>query len=171
LLKASLLISVYSARSERAFCEELTYRPAVPMVSRYAHAGAQLRPQQPSHMRVERHIPQQLLLPACDLVVAHGGFGTVVGALSHALPLVLVPMGADQFYKAECSVRLGVGQVVPLGEQPSDTIRLAVRAALENDEFRTRAQCVRDEMAVMPGPEHAVELLEQLASLKEPLLA
>ena len=131
---------------------------------------AQFGPQ-PSHVRVERYIPQQLLLPACDLVVAHGGFGTVVGALSHGLPFVLVPMGADQFYNAECCVRLGVGQVVPLGEQTSDTIRIAVRAALENDEFRVRAQCVRDEMAVMPGPERAVELLEQLASLKEPLLA
>jgi transposase len=43
LLKASLLISLYSVRSERAFCEELD-SPPVPLVSGYGLAGVQLRP-------------------------------------------------------------------------------------------------------------------------------
>ena len=44
LLKASLLISLYSVRSERAFCEELGVQPAVSLVSGHEPDGAQLRP-------------------------------------------------------------------------------------------------------------------------------
>ena len=44
LLKASLLISLYSVRSERAFCEELDLPPAVPLVPGYESDGAELRP-------------------------------------------------------------------------------------------------------------------------------
>ncbi len=43
LLKASLLIALYSVRSERAFCEELDYNLAVPLVPGHATDGAQLR--------------------------------------------------------------------------------------------------------------------------------
>ena len=52
LLKASLLIALYSVRSERAFCEDLDYNPsaklragsAVPLVPGHEPHGAQLRP-------------------------------------------------------------------------------------------------------------------------------
>ena len=51
LLKASLLIALYSVRSERAFCEELEYNPStplragspVPLVPGDEPHGAQLR--------------------------------------------------------------------------------------------------------------------------------
>ena len=35
LLKSSLLISLYSVRSERAFCEQLDLQPPLPLVSGY----------------------------------------------------------------------------------------------------------------------------------------
>jgi UDP:flavonoid glycosyltransferase YjiC (YdhE family) len=50
---------------------------------------------QPTHIRIERFIPQSTLLPNCDLVVSHGGSGSVVGALAHGLPAILIQMGAD----------------------------------------------------------------------------
>ena len=43
LLKASLLIALYSVRSERAFCEELDDNLAVSLVLGHATDGAQLR--------------------------------------------------------------------------------------------------------------------------------
>lgn len=53
--------------------------------------------------RVERFIPQAQLLPQCDLVVSHGGSGSVIGALAHGPPSVLLPMGVDQPQRpAEC---------------------------------------------------------------------
>jgi UDP:flavonoid glycosyltransferase YjiC (YdhE family) len=49
--------------------------------------GRDLGPQR-ANIRVERHLPQSLLLPHCELVVSHGGFGGVVGALAHGLPVM-----------------------------------------------------------------------------------
>ena len=67
---------------------------------------------QPDNVHIERYIPQSLLLPHCDLVVNHGGSGSVIGALAHGLPLVVLPMGADQLPNAQRCEQLGVGVVL-----------------------------------------------------------
>ena len=64
---------------------------------------------QPGHIHIERYIPQAALLPHCDLVINHGGSGSVIGALAHGLPLVVIPMGADQSLNATRCAQLGVG--------------------------------------------------------------
>ena len=67
---------------------------------------------QPGNVRIARYVPQTLLLPYCDLVVTHGGFNTVQAALSQGLPLVIVPLGADQPLNAAACAAMGVGRVV-----------------------------------------------------------
>ena len=56
---------------------------------------------QPANVHVERYIPIDALLPHCDLVVAHAGFGTVSAALAGGVPMVLIPIDADQPLNAE----------------------------------------------------------------------
>ncbi len=125
---------------------------------------------QPSNVHIERFIPQSLLLPYCDLVVHQGGFSTVTGALNAGLPMVVIPIGADQPYNAACCAALGVGLVVAPEERTPGAIRAAVRAVLADPTYRANAQRQRDEMTALPGPEHAVELLERLVAEKQPLL-
>lgn len=64
--------------------------------------GRQIDPErfgaQPPNVHIEQYIPQSLLFPHCDLVVCHGGSGTSLSALDHGLPIVMVPLGADQLY-------------------------------------------------------------------------
>src|SRR5262245_22971138 len=43
LLKSSVLMALYSIRSERAFCEQLKLQPAVQVVLGHAHRPARLR--------------------------------------------------------------------------------------------------------------------------------
>ena len=50
--------------------------------------------------------------PALRLVVSHGGSGSVVGALAHGLPMVLLPLGADQPQNARRCAELGVARVL-----------------------------------------------------------
>jgi len=47
-------------------------------------------------------------------VLTHGGSGTVMAALTHGLPMVIVPIMADQPENAERCAALGVAQVIPL---------------------------------------------------------
>src|SRR5205823_2473797 len=81
---------------------------------------------QPAHVRVERYVPQSLLFPACDLVVTHGGYNTIMAALTHGLPLVLVPISADQPFQAQRCAEIGVGRVVPSRELTAEALRVAV---------------------------------------------
>ena len=118
---------------------------------------------QPRNIRIERFIPHELLLPRCDLVLTHGGFGTVKGALSHGVPMVLMPHSADQPDNAVRCAALGVGVTVEAERSP-ESIRDAVRRVLSDASFRMNAQRVRAEIQQLPGPEDMVPLLEKLAS-------
>ena len=71
---------------------------------------ARLGPQ-PAHVLVERYIPQSLVLARCRAIVAHGGAGTMLGALAHGVPQVLLPHGAEQHLNAEACRRQGAALV------------------------------------------------------------
>ncbi len=129
---------------------------------------AELGPQ-PSNVWVERYIPQATVLPHCDLVVSHGGSGTVIGALAHGLPLVLIPLGADQLVNADRCRALRVGRVLDAMTITAEKVREAVSAVLADATFRQRAERIKAEVDSLPGPEYAVALLERLAAEKRPL--
>ncbi|HSH81126.1 MAG TPA: nucleotide disphospho-sugar-binding domain-containing protein, partial [Herpetosiphonaceae bacterium] len=126
---------------------------------------------QPANVHIARYIPQSSLLPHCSLVVSHGGSGSVIGALAHGLPMVLIPMGADQPLNAARCADLGVARVLDAVTATPEAAREAAAAVLADPAYRRAAERLRDEIAVLPGPEHAVALLERLAAEKRPLLS
>jgi UDP-N-acetylglucosamine:LPS N-acetylglucosamine transferase len=131
-----------------------------------ATVGRQIDPEelgpQPERIRVERYLPHSAVLPRCDAVVSHGGSGSVLGALAHGLPSVLLPMGADQPWNAARCEELGVALVLDAVRATPDDVREAVSTVLEDPSYRTAAERVRDEIRGLPGPEHALALLERL---------
>jgi UDP:flavonoid glycosyltransferase YjiC (YdhE family) len=133
-------------------------------------APADIGPQ-PANVHVERYIPLSLLLPHCDLVVTSGGSGTVMAALAAGVPLVVLPLGADQPLNAERCAALGVAQVIDEGTLTSSAVRQAAAKILGEPAFRRSAQRLRDEIAALPGPDHALTLLERLAEERAPIVA
>ena len=124
----------------------------------------------PANVHIERYIPLSLLLPHCDLVVCHGGFGTVMAALELGIPLVTIPIAADQPEIAARCAEVGLGVTIGPAERTPDQIHSAVQTVLANPLYRTRAGQVRDEIAAMPDLGAAVELLERLVSDRLPLV-
>jgi UDP:flavonoid glycosyltransferase YjiC (YdhE family) len=119
---------------------------------------------QPAHVRIERFVPQAEILPRCDAVVSHAGSGSVLGALAHGIPLVLLPIGADQPLNAARCEALAVGRVLdPLTLTP-EQLREAVIRVLEDPVHRNAARQVQSEIAAMPGPDHAMTALERIAA-------
>lgn len=119
---------------------------------------------QPPNVRVERYVPQSLLLPLCDVVVTHGGSGTTLAALAHGLPLLLLPQGANQFSNAERVASLGAGVRLVPGEVGPASVRRAVTALLEQPGFRRRARDVAAEIDRMPAPADLVATLEEIVA-------
>jgi UDP:flavonoid glycosyltransferase YjiC (YdhE family) len=119
---------------------------------------------QPAHVRIEQYIAQSVLLPCCDAVVSHGGSGSVIGALTHGLPSVLLPMGADQPLNAARCAALGVALVLDPVMTTPEIAAQAVTTVLTEPAYRLAAGRMRDEIAALPGPDHAVKLLEGLVA-------
>jgi MGT family glycosyltransferase len=126
---------------------------------------------QPGNVHIERYIPQSLLLPHCDLVITHAGFSTVAAALSHGLPIVSIPIDADQPVNAERCVALGVAEVIGARRRTPEWIREATLKVLRNPSYRRNAARVRDQIAELPGPDHAATLLVRLANERQPIHA
>jgi UDP:flavonoid glycosyltransferase YjiC (YdhE family) len=112
-------------------------------------------------VHVDAYIPQSSVLPRCDLVVCHAGSGTMLGALSHGLPMLLVPHSADQFDNAELCVNNGVALRLLPDEIDRSTVRGAVRKLLDRPYARAAAG-IRDELHALSTPETAVEACETL---------
>lgn len=123
---------------------------------------AELGPQ-PANVHVEAYLPQSLLFDRCDAVVCHGGSGTLLAALAHGLPLLVLPQGANQFWNAERSVELGTGLSIDPGALSGATVGRAVHALVEDERYRARAVRLAAEIAAMPHPHQVVPLLEDLA--------
>ena len=161
--------TVFNLESGDLFSRTLAGRRALP-IKVVATVGAGIDPAelgpQPANVRIERYIPQESILPKCSLVVSHGGSGSVLGALAHGLPMVLLPMGADQPLNAARCERLGVGRALdPIAASPA-LVGEAVSIVLADPRYRQTAARFRNEIAALPGPAHAVKLLERLAIAK-----
>jgi len=118
----------------------------------------------PAQVRIERFIPQAKILARCDLMVCHGGSGSVVGALANGVPMVLLPMGADQPMNARRCAELGVGRTVDALTATPASIAAAVAAMLADDRARTAARRFSAETARLPDVREAVPLIERLVS-------
>jgi UDP:flavonoid glycosyltransferase YjiC (YdhE family) len=117
---------------------------------------------QPAHVRVERYVPQTHVLPHCDVVVSHGGSGTVLATITLGLPQLCLPQGADQFLNAAAVSSVGAGVSLMQGETSADAVRDAVVRLLDDAAFRDVARRLRASIASMPSPEAVAAVLESL---------
>ncbi|QGG94999.1 glycosyltransferase [Actinomarinicola tropica] len=66
----------------------------------------------PPGVSVSRHVRHAAVLPHVDVVVSHGGLGTVGATLAHGRPMVNVPLGREQPENARAVAHVGAGRVV-----------------------------------------------------------
>lgn len=112
------------------------------------------------HVRVERFVPQQDVMPHAAAAVGHGGFGTTMTALAAGVPLVVAPLfSMDQFTNAEAVARAGAGVAVDSVED----IGTALDQVLADPSYTTAARRLADEMATLPPVSASVEVLTQAA--------
>ena len=166
--------TVFNLESGDLFARVLAGLRELP-VNVIATVGQEIDPEefgpQPANVHIERYIPQSLVLPHCDLIVSHGGSGSVMGALTHGLPMILIPMGADQPLNAARCADLGVAQVLDAVEATSANVRKAAATVLADPTYRQAAEKLRDEIISLPAPAYTIPLLERLVAEKGPIIS
>lgn len=117
----------------------------------------------PDNVRLEPFVEQPPLLAHCDAFVTHGGFNSVKEAAVLGVPMVVVPITADQPYSAQRCAALGIGRPIAPGARTPEAIHAAVVDVLSESSYRDSAKRFRDEMVSLPGLDRLVSLVEQTA--------
>jgi UDP:flavonoid glycosyltransferase YjiC (YdhE family) len=111
---------------------------------------------------IRSYIPQDELLPWCDAAIVHGGSGTVLGALAHGVPLLVLPQGADQWNNAARVVAAGAGLRLLHEETSIHAIRQAVTTLLDSPSYRRASTTIAGEIRIMPSAAEAVTRIEAI---------
>lgn len=129
-------------------------------------AGAsldQLAQRANSKTHLFRRVPQVALLSRVDIVVTHGGNNTVQETLAAGKPMVVVPFGGDQIVNAQRVERLGVGIAIPAAGLNAESIRRAIKTALQSAMVE-RARALGNLLQQYDGTEIAAGRILELAS-------
>lgn len=107
---------------------------------------------------VARTIPQVALLAQTDLLIHHGGNGSLTEAAAAGVPMIVLPFSTDQFAAASAIERLGVGQALAPNTLTSPALLAAVDQ-LQAGGARERARELARSMAAEGGADAAVEAI------------
>jgi UDP:flavonoid glycosyltransferase YjiC (YdhE family) len=125
------------------------------------------RPEKPIEVRANATLVDWVLysqvMPAADVVICHGGHGTVARALAAGAPLLVCPSVGDMGENAARVAWSGAGLSVPRRLLSRRAIRLATRRLLGEDGFVTRAGEIAAWSAAHNGAASAADLVEDAA--------
>lgn len=116
----------------------------------------------PANAHVEAWVEQAHVLGEADVVVCHGGSGTVFGALAAGIPVVVVPVFADQFENGRRIAERRAGLIVEaehgahgglrklIKEEDAPRMAKAIDEVLGTASYRRQARQIVLEMAASP---------------------
>jgi UDP:flavonoid glycosyltransferase YjiC (YdhE family) len=102
-------------------------------------------------------------MPAADVVICHGGHGTVARALAAGTPLLVCPSVGDMGENAARVAWSGAGLSVPRRLLSRHSIRLATRRLLGEPRFTERAREIAAWSESHDGAAAAADLVEEAA--------
>jgi MGT family glycosyltransferase len=128
----------------------------------------------PDNAHLAGYLPLSAVMHRCAAAITHGGFNTVMTALTFGVPLVCIPVNGDQPVNARRCVELGAGlalpteDVDPLGMREPQVDPRQVRAMLlrllTEPGFAQAARRIADEIRGLPSVDQAVPLIHDLVA-------
>jgi MGT family glycosyltransferase len=117
----------------------------------------------PDNMWGEGRLPQTSIIPACDLVITHGGNNTTTEAFHFGKPMVMLPLFWDQYDNAQRVDELGFGVRLATYDFEDDELRDAVARLLADGDLRTRMARDGGRIRARDGKTTAADLIEAVA--------
>ena len=103
-------------------------------------------------------------MPRCDVVVCHGGHGTLVRALASGCAVVVAPAAGDMNENAARADWAGAGVRIPRRLVTASSVRLAVERARGEPGSTARAQELAAWLERHDPPGRAAELVERFGA-------
>jgi UDP:flavonoid glycosyltransferase YjiC (YdhE family) len=114
----------------------------------------------PENAVVRRWVPHEAVLPDTSLVVTNGGHNSVLAALAHGVPVLVLPLMEEQAWNGHRAEAFGAGRTLAT-DATRDHIEEALDDLLFDPRTRERARNAA-EAVVSDGGESAVDELERL---------
>jgi UDP:flavonoid glycosyltransferase YjiC (YdhE family) len=115
----------------------------------------------PSNVTLAGWVPQGAVVPHADLVVSHGGSGTMLDALAAGLPQLTLPQGADQFANAHALAEAGTGTGLMPAELTADAVHAEASRLLDDPVVQAAAAQIAKEIREMPAPDQIAARLPE----------
>ena len=126
-------------------------------------------PTPPGNVRVERYVPNSIIMPKARIVVHHGGLSSTMGTLLHGKPAVVVPFGDDQPENAQRVQWLGVGTAVDPTRVSSAALRGTIETVLSSVAIHKKAAVLARTMQQYDAGQTGARLLEKLSNTQAPV--
>lgn len=113
---------------------------------------------------IENYIDGDLAIEACDLVVCHGGNGTIYQALQHSKPVIGIPTIPDQQFNMRRVEDLGLGKTLSwenFSNNPQTLLDL-ITDVLNNQSYYTSAAKFRAILAGYNPRKTAADIIEKM---------
>lgn len=120
----------------------------------------------PENVTLEKSLKHSLVFPHADILITHGGHGTLIRALANGVPLICLPNGRDQKDNAIKVEMHGCGIKLPR-KANSNKIRSAVESILNDKSYSKNVNKFRDELLNFQGMEDVLLEIEEKASFDQ----
>ena len=108
----------------------------------------------PEGALVRRHLPQVALLAHTDVVIHHGGNGSVTESAAAGVPMIVLPFSTDQFAGAASIEQARVGTALAPNDLTVEALVTAVED-LRRPEYRLRAKALAESVNAAGGATRA----------------
>ena len=126
--------------------------------------AASSRSSVPANARLVEWVSYSQVMPLADVVVCHGGHGTLARALAAGAPVVTVPAAGDMAENGARAQWAGAGLNLPWRFLSAHALRWTVQAVLERPRLESRARELRRWAVQNDGAARAAALVEEFAT-------
>ena len=127
-----------------------------------SHADPQELGPLPANVHATRWVPQADVLPHASVMVCHGGSGTMRGGLAAGVPLVILPLFADQPHNARRVAELGAGIALDGGPSAIPWLAESVRQVRADPAYRAAAAEIAEDAWSLPPVDAAPRILREV---------
>lgn len=118
----------------------------------------------PKNVMMVPRISQRAFLGHCSLLVSHGGFNSVVEALTAGVPGMAIPMTNEQAELADRISDLGVSTYLRLEDFSAEALWAMLSRAVADEAMIGRANAVKQHIRGLPRPEQMMDDILRFAS-------
>jgi UDP:flavonoid glycosyltransferase YjiC (YdhE family) len=117
----------------------------------------------PANAELHAFMPHADVLPTVSMVIGHGGHATTMAALSHDLPVIVLPMAKfmDQLKIGQALEKVGAGRLLPKRSSPA-RIQQAIEQVLGDKRYRSAASQLGAQIRQRDGASTAADAITEI---------